>query len=682
MRRTNRGGSLKHVLACLLSACLLHPALAYPDEPVDQSGDQSGERVDQDNKVKTVSPDEQSVDDSRFPSGFVTRVEVDDETRHGRDLSDALERVAGVNVQRSSSFGRAAFASVRGGNSRQLAVSLNGMRISAPAGLGFDVGSLSLAGIDSVDVFRGSAGTVDGGGALSGALDLQSSLPERGEGWQAAGTALGGSHETYGGQAHTAVAGESYAARLDASWRQSAGDFAFVDAQGTQHTRLNNDHQQLGLLASGRVDVGDGRLESLVMYQQGEGGAPGPSEYQAQFDAARLAQQRLIGQLAWKQRDLAAGSWGAIDARAMAGYQRRTTDYDNQHAFPGDSQVHDATTLDTFEVDAEASAFFGFGDILHVALEGRHEAYEASHRVTDAGQVTLSPTDAVRRTIAAAISNELLLADEAISVIAGLRLEHVDEVARRSWTPVIPSAGVIWRAKRWLTFKGNAARTFRAPDFDELYLDMVGIRGDADLEPERAISLDAGVQLGGAEDPVAVEAIYFRNELEQSIYFVAETAYLTRAANLGGGTSQGVETTLSVRPAERVELAGNYTFTDARLDVMAPGVGMPGQPVHQVAARAEVEMAGLEMLEDLSSLKLFGEGRWRSRIYLDRFGNLPNDAFWTADVGASIEPVDWVEVAFNARNLADNRGGVGSLQRPLPGRAFYGSVRVEFGGVE
>jgi iron complex outermembrane receptor protein len=665
-------------LIYLLTACALYPASAYADQPADESTDEN----DQDHTVKTVAPDETSVDDRRFPSGFVTRIEVDDELRHGRDLADALERVAGVSVQRSSSLGRPAFASVRGGNSRQLSVSLNGMRISAPAGLGFDVGSLSLAGIDAVDVFRGSAGTVHGGGALSGALDLRTSLPEGVEGWRASGTALGGSYETFGTQAHTAVIDKSYAARLDASWRQSDGDFEFVDAQGTTHQRLNNDHQQLGLLASGRLDIGQGRLESLAMYQQGEGGAPGPSEYQTQFDQARLAHRRVIGQMGWNKRNLAVGSWGAIDARALAGYQRRTTDYENPTAFPGDSEVHDATTLDAFELDVQTSAFFDVGDILHVGLEGRQEAYQATHRVIDADGVAVSPTDAARRTLAAMVSNELLLADQAVSLIAGLRLEHVDEIDRRSWTPLIPSAGAIWRAKTWLKFKANAARTFRAPDFDELYLDMVGVRGDPSLEPERAISVDAGVKLGGAQDPVSLEAVYFRNELAQSIYFVAQTAYLTRAANLGSGTSQGVETMLSWRPVERVDVAGTYTFTDARLDGMAAGVYMPAQPRHRAGARAEVEMAGLGYLEGLQSLRLFGEGRWRSQIFLDSFGNISNAPFWTADLGAAFAPLDWVEVTINARNLADNRRGVGTLQRPLSGRAFYGSLTVEFGGLE
>lgn len=662
-----------------MAACLLTPHLAHADDSPDTSDDDE-------HTVKTVAPKERSVDDSRFPSGFVTRVEVDDPAKGGRDLGDELERVPGLRVQRSSSFGRPAFATVRGGNSRQLAVSLNGMRVSAPAGIGFDVGSLSLAGIDSAEVFRGSAGTVHGAGALSGALDLKTKLPKPGQGWQGSATAMGGSHSTYGLSGHTGFAGESYALRLDASFRQSEGDFGFVDRQGTFHQRVNNDHRRFSAFAAGRLEAGEHRFEPLVMYEQGTGGAPGPSEYQDEFVDARLGQGRLLGQLGWKRRGVLSGAWGALDTRAMAGYQRRAVDYENPDSFLGGAGVTDTSTLHTFEVDAEVSAFFAFGDILHLTIEGRQEAYDATHETIYDTETVRAATDASRRTLAAGLSNELLLFDDAVSLVAGLRLEHIaDTQARggaldrdRSWMPLVPSAGAIWRAHEWLEFKGNVARTFRAPDFDELYLDMVGLVGDPTLNPERALTFDAGVRLGPQKGPISVEAIYFRNELEQSIYFVAETAYQFKAKNLGSGTSQGLEASVSLQPHERFELLATYTLTDAYLDGMAAGVRMPGQPVHQTALRAEAELGGLGLFEEIRSLKVFGEGHWRSRVYLDSFGNHFNPPFWTADLGMAIAPADWVEVSLNARNLADNQRGADALQRPLPGRAFYGAVTVGF----
>ncbi len=655
--------------ACLICGITLAQP-AWADEP-----DTTEEPDEDDNTVTTVAPDERSVEDSRLPSGFVTRLRLGEEGRKGRDLGDALGRVPGIYVRRSSSMGRAAYATVRGGNSRQLAVSLNGMRLSAPVGVGFDVGSLSLAGIDNVDVYRGGAATVHGGGALTGALDLHTGLP-REEGWHASATSLGGSYDTYGLSAKTALVGDGYAVGVDAGFRQSEGDFAFVDAQGTGHERVNNDHRQMSVLANGRVELSEHVLEPLLMYEAGSAGAPGPSEFQEQFADARLDTDRLVSQLGWERRDVASGGWGVVDADARLGYQHRGVDYDNPNAYPGTSEVRDTSTLEAIEATAQAHAWLDFGDLIHMGLEGRREAYDATNRIAYEATADTSEIAAERHTIAAALSNELLLAETAVSLIGALRFEYIDDTSR-SWTPLIPAAGAIWRARKWLEFRGNVARTFRAPDFDELYLNMVGVRGDPELEPERALTWDAGVRLGREEGLVSLEAAIFRNDFEETIEFIARTAYLFEAANLGSGTSQGVEATLGLRPHRRVDVMANYTFTDASLDGMAAGATMPGQPVHRSAAGAEVELGGLGFLSGVRSLRFFGEAHWRSRIYLDSFANLSNPPFWTADLGAAYAPSDWLEVTVNARNLADNRRGADTLQRPLPGRAFYVGVTVE-----
>lgn len=652
---------------------------------------------DEDYTVKTVTSAEASVEDRRVPSGFVTRVRVDDAARYGRDLSDVLEEVPGVNMRRSAGFGRPAFASVRGGNSRQLSVSLNGMRVRAPAGIGFDIGSLSLAGLDSADVYRGPAAVVQGSGGLSGALDLRTRLPQ-GSGESLSATAMGGSFGTYGLAANSTFSRPDYAMRLDANWQQSAGDFDFIDAQGTRHQRVNNDHWTLGLNGAGRVDLGAHALRPLLSYEMGEGGAPGPSEFQERYRDARLEQDRLIAQLGWERPALLAADWGAVDARALAGYQRRGTAYENPDGFLGSSEVADASTVESVVLNAESGIWLDFGNMIHVNLEGRREVYGATHRVDYASSREDSAIDATRNTFGAALSNELLLGGEALSLVAGLRAEYIgdestplgqvsggESTTTRSWTPLMPSFGALWRARRWLKVKGNIAQTFRAPDFDELYLDMAGVRGRSDLDPERALSWDGGLELGAEKSPVAAELVWFQSEIEESIYFVARTAYLFEAANLGSGHSRGIEATVRLRPHRRISVRGNYTWTDAWLDAMADGTPVPGQPAHQSAARAEAELGGkggVAWLSKLASARVFAQADWRSRVYLDSFANLYNPAFWTLDLGASVAPRPGWEVAFNARNLTDQQRGADSLQRPLPGRAFYLSLKVDLGEIQ
>ncbi|WP_230470195.1 TonB-dependent receptor, partial [Lujinxingia vulgaris] len=116
----------------------------------------AGDEVDEKTlRGRTVVGDRSAREDARHPSGFVTRVRLGDGGAAEETLGAALEQVEGVQLSRASSPGQPAYVSVRGGSPRQLVVYLDGLRLSSPAGLGFDVGQLGVGGLASADVFRG-----------------------------------------------------------------------------------------------------------------------------------------------------------------------------------------------------------------------------------------------------------------------------------------------------------------------------------------------------------------------------------------------------------------------------------------------------------------------------------------------------------------------------------------------
>ncbi|MGM0557991.1 MAG: TonB-dependent receptor [Myxococcota bacterium] len=670
-------------VALLVTACgIAAPSSAQSSEDgapaeEDVTGGQEHESSDDEPiRVETRGPAEQSVDDRRFPSGFVTRVDLEDRAA-GTDLSDALARVAGLRMRRASSFGQPSFASIRGGNPRQLAVSLNDMRISVPSGYGFDVGSLALSGIDSVDVHRGSSATVYGGGALTGALNLRAK-PPREEGWTASAGTMGGSFGTFGFHGQSAYASEHASVQIDANWRRSEGDFGYRDAQGTDHIRVNNDHQHLALVATGRFDLGDHKLEPTLMVDSGNAGVAGPGEFEQEFSEARAETLRTIGQLRWSTRGLSSGDWGVLDAHASVGYQQRETDYANPNSFPGGARVEDSTSHSNVSLQGGVDTWLSFGNMLHASVEARREGYESVHeRDATTGELAVE-----RYTVAPSVSNELLAWDQALSFVTSARLESTHErvlsqdtpsrgdIDGRHWTQIIPAAGVSWRLDPLVTLKANAARTFRAPDFDELYLDIVGMRGNPALEPERASNVDLGVTLGRDDEPISAEVVGFYNDIDQMIQFVATTAYLVEAQNLGSGRSYGLESSVTWRPVERFSLGGTYTWTESSLAGLE-GTSIPGQPRHRATADARLNLESVGWLGALPGLALRSAANWRSAVNLDPFGNIQSDAYWTVDVGAQVQPLDWLQMGINLRNITDNRWGSDSLQRPLPGRAVF-----------
>lgn len=655
----------------------------------------------QEHTVKTVAGRQRAVEDARFPSGHVSRVRLDGRSKDGEDLSDALKEVSGVSVRRTAGVHSPAFASVRGGNPRQLSVSLNGLRVGAPHGIGFDVGSLSLVGLDAADVYKGPAGVVHGSGALSGALDLRSELP-RELGFQFDAQAAVGSFSTANAALKSTLVEEDFATRISAGWRYTGGDFEFIDPQGVQNRRQNNARSQFGINGVGRKSVARHDFTGLLLFETSEGGEPGPSEFQAYFDDATFAQDRLITQLGWGRKSLAEGAWGALDMRASAGFQRRATDYLSSQGYPSANETSTSSALHTLGLSAQSDLWLAIGNLVHAQFEARREAYEDDNYIEYSASAERSAHDAARLTLAGALSDELFLFGEALSLTGALRGEYIADSASRAvhlkpalgpeearsdpldaahWTRLMPALGATWRAARWLTFKSNLAWTFRPPDLDELYLDMPGIRGSAALQPERARAWDAGLKIGRESSPAELELVWFGSRLQESIHFVARTAYLFEAANLGPGTSRGVEARGALRPHQSLSLSAHYTWTDAHLDAMPPGTPLPGQPAHQAGALANWRVSGPGGFftdAPLPRAEVFARADWRSRVYLDTFANVHNPDFWTLDAGLAVWPTRWLGLRLNARNLADDQRGADLLQRPQPGRAFYLSAQYEY----
>lgn len=604
-------------------------------------------------------------EDPRVPSGFVTRLELDDEFSKGNDLGDVLARVPGIWVRRQSSFGQPAFVAIRGGNARQVVVSIDGLRMSIPAGAGFDVGSLSIGGLDTVDIYTGPAGASRGSGALTGALDLHTSLRDD-AGWSSKVTTVAGSYGTAGLEGDARWSTESLSLRLSAMGRQSDGDFDFVDAEGTRRARVNNEHRRAGVRAAAEYRTAATDLKTTASFERGTRGTPGPSEFQAAFSEARLNDQRIYATTRARQQGVVDESSLQLDLEQHVGFQEREQDYSNRDAFLGGQPVESQDTYRGYSARLASALYIGALNITHVDLDLRHETYDARQEITETRDV-----EANRTTVATGASTEFLLFGDRLSLLGGLRAEALE--GQRSDSAFLPSAGAIVRIIKGLDLRANIAKTWRAPDFDELYLDLESVRGSADLDPERALTWDAGFV--AKYKILETRAAYFENRIDTLILFLPVSSYVLEATNLQNASSRGVEAGLSLNFDDVLALEAAYTYTHARLR-SSPTLQLPHRPEHVGTAGVALELGSFM---DLKSLRFHVDARARSRVNLDNFASLQNPAYVTADAGVRVRPLNWLEVAVTAQNLADRQTIVDALQYPLPGRSFYASISVSGG---
>jgi vitamin B12 transporter len=600
---------------------------------------------------------EAPAEDARAPSAWRSRVDLARLQQTGGDLAEGLGALPGVTVRRQGGPGARAELTARGGSAQQVLVLLDGVPLNAARGGGVDLALIPPALLSGAAVHRGGGGARFGSGALGGAVSLTPALPERGARWSLQGDA--GSFGTWGANAAAAGAAGPLRALVALDGLLSDGDFRFEDDQGSPRTRINADVARasaLGVLVFAPAPRWTLRLTGLL--SEAERGAPGLAEFQDVLSEARAADGRALTTLRLRGEALVQTPDLFIDFEAFVAWRREEARYENPQRLLRSAAPFESEALDQSGRAGVLVAWgLGRGLFGHVGGEAARDGLEQRARDPLGAWARLR----ARRDQGALFADaEWALWGERASLLGALRLEAVEGVGV---TPS-PSLGVRVAPGGGVTVMGNAARAWRAPGFEELYLEQEFLQGDPALRPEDAVSLD----LGARWEPrpwLRAEAVAFWLEIRDLILFLPVSPLLYRAQNTGAARARGVELSLEARPHPRVGLSGNWTWTDAALQ-LPPMDPLPGRPAHEVEASASLHGEGWEV---------FVRGRGRSTLTLDNFGSLRDPPALFVDAGVSARPWRGVMVSLTARNLLDERGAVDALQTPLPGASVTASLR-------
>lgn len=577
--------------------------------------------------------------DPRHPTATVSRVTID--PARGEDLATAVDAVPGVHSRRTS-FGQTAYATVRGSNARQVSVEYEGLRLTPPFGPGFDLGGLAL-GVDAVSVWRGAAATYRGSGALAGALELHTVHPRR-PGSLLKASVLRGSHDTWAGELGATVATRDVSTRVGVGGRRSDGDFVFTDAQGAESRRVNNDHQRGAAFGATELRLDRTWLRAAVLHDQGERGTPGLSEFQQQFEQARLDDAQTALVLGVGGRDIVRSTSWSVDGAMRAGAQRRRYEYTNTAPFLGGEPIREDTRSNTVTTVGDVTAW-GPTSVARTAVDLRYDDWR-------------SDVDTARVSTGLGASWEQAVGDV---VLVGAGRVEADSDGRAA---VLPAVGAQWAPTEDWIARANVGRTFRAPNLDELYLELESVRGNPDLVSEIAWLADIGATFEGELWGAGLTA--FGRIVDEEILFLPVNAYLVEAQNISGTYAAGAEAeaTVSARPFRgRV----GYTYTFARF--RETNTRVPLQPEH--AADAEISV------EPVDWLRVWTGGTLRGSITLDPFGNAKDGAhaFWNAGCSFGDDPAT---LSFVARNLLDDNRAVDAVQQPMPGRTLWASLELRW----
>ncbi len=565
--------------------------------------------------------------------GFGTRLRLSTPSL-AEDLARLLERAPGLRVREAGPGGRQTL-SLRGADSQQVAVYLDGIRLTPPAGGGVDLSLYDPSHLEEAEIRRGGSARF-GASAIGGAVLLRT--PRLRDRALTSASVGYGSYQSLGFRASRVAPLGPLRYLLSASYRQSEGDFPYLDHNRLPQRRINNDSRQGELLL---------KLDTLAA-----GMSQRPSTTARQLDLRNLTGLSAV-------RDGAILRGGRLELQLSHRYER--FDFDE----PTPPVVRSRSQSSALEGTARLGLpLGGLGRVDgSVELRGiffREQASGDPNRLE--ADLALASQAWLGRVLLLAPSLRVALASGFDAIVAP-RLGLVLRPFARLGRPALAA----------LELTGNVGRSFRYPSFHEMYVRYDGFGGNAALRPEDALDGDAGLRF--RHRGVALEAAYFRRLIKNLILFAPVSSFLIRADNYSAAVADGLELAARGELPAGVALRASYTLTRTRFG--EPAMSLPGHPTHRLKGRVDGELPwwrGARTPEARRvAVRLFSSVTVESAMVLSRFDGTPEEGRVLLAAGAAVSHRG-LTLSAEGENLLDKRDAVDTVGFPLPPARLFVSL--------
>jgi len=639
--------------------------------------------------VRAPREPEESVVQDR--AAFATVIDTSEKTSEVETVSDVLAETVGVQVRRFGGLGAFSTLSIRGSAANQVQVYLDGVPMSPARNEVVNLATLPLDGVDNIQVYRSNAPIAFGRSGPGGVVNIVTKSP--GETPRTVLSTSYGSFQSRKVDVETSRRRGPWEYLVFGNYTGTKGDFTFIDDNGTpteinpfddvEATRQNNAFNAIDLLVKGgyRIsETSDLRLTNQMFYK--DEGVPGLGSNQSQY--ASFTQLRNVTHLRGEFRGLGVD---ALDLRATA------------HALYGRAQFQDLfgeigignqdNDDKTFAVGGDAlfTYYWGAHQVPGLSLAIGHEEFRPKSNLDPEG----SGPDQHRLRATVAGQDEVYLLGERVVLVPSVRWEWIGDgfsgsvpdtlppeahPRERSDSLTSPRFGARVEVIPGLEVLGNIGRSYRPPNFSELFGDRGVVTGNPDLRPEKANNRDIGLRFLrsnlGAIGEVKLEYAYFNNEIEDLILLLPFSLGVFHPLNVDAAHIRGHEVALSVRAWRHVSIAANYTHQDATDQGIEPafsGKRLPGVAEHEAYVRGQVDGQWGRFFYDVS---LVGDN------FLDRANLVRIPSRNIHGLGLSVTPPGrGLTVTFEIKNLTDEQTA-DFTGFPLPGRAFFGTVQYSF----
>jgi outer membrane cobalamin receptor len=409
------------------------------------------------------------------PTSFTRVVEVKDFAGEGKQVEDLLETTPGVHVRRFGGPGGPSEISIRGSSGAQVVVLLDGVRLNSAQTGTVDLSTVPIELLERIEVTRGGGSLQTGSDAIGGVVNLVTKRASARPETHVTGSA--GSFETWQGSLSQTGRLGDLEALVGYDYFKTSGDWEFdtirssVPDDTRSADRINNrSEHQSGLLKLAR-DFGDGiraELSDQIFYSSE--GRPGLDQPEGgvdrgQSEVGHSRRTRNVAQLRIQGGDLTPLGLSA-ELQAFHRFDR--------------SRFRDESLDPAVDSDDRNSSYGGRADFSAGSRFGPLRVLPSVGSELRRDELNPEGTGfRSRRVLGVFAQCELGLFDDRLLVVPALRYDDTEDLDGE-W---IPRIGLRASPLPWLELRANAERSYRVPNFDELYLD--GACASASSPPDR-----------------------------------------------------------------------------------------------------------------------------------------------------------------------------------------------------
>jgi vitamin B12 transporter len=573
--------------------------------------------------------------------------------RQQRTLPDALLLVPGLNVTQTGGPGGLASVFIRGTNSNQSKIFVDGIDVSDPSSPNgaFDYAHLLTFDLDRVEVLRGPQSGLYGADAIGGVINI---MTEKGEGpGRAITRAEIGSFAAFNQSARILGSAEAF------SYAFGFAHFHVGDTPATPPDlvppgrNLNADSydnrtasMRLGAALSDQFDVGaTSRYIETTLYSTSDDFI-GPESLRSRSDSRQLF-SRAFAHLTLFD--------GRFDQTLGLAY----TNYDRTYLDPNSTPL--APSLyggGRAKLDWQGNLRLLEGEVLTFGGEREED------RVDNGGASSFFARNGVtagfaqlQSSIGGRLFNALSFRYDANDQFGGAATYRIAPAL------LFPETGT--------KLKGSLGTGFKAPSLDELYNNYPAYHffGNPDLRPETSIGFDGGVEQVLSPNRITMGATYFANKLTNLIDF-NET--FTSYVNIARARTFGLETFLTLSPWDGFSVRADYTYTVAKNETTQ--LDLLRRPRDKLSLTATLQATPSLLL----SATLVSVGPWKDVNRAGSLTNLPASGYTLVNLAGAYDFGRGASAFARIDNLFNCR-----YQNPLgfqrPGLGVFGGVKIAFG---